>query len=1133
MEELAAVLKDRSPAPPEVAPPVPTLKPYIKSWLEEHAPEAPVEAPPVPAIERYADKRSKQLDDDIEELLEDVRKRDAAKAPEGFVPEKPTEFIKDRMYDARAVERSRRRSDLTELIKELTEKPFDTTIDLRKLDFDKDDATEALSKWFDEHIANKVGETIYVLLKFTNYDKVLMFPLLKYVERIRRLFTEGPLFSIEEESSGINSGDDAPLYWNVVDTIAFTKIEKIERPKKARSSHANGFFPRKLTDTYASWESVLERYQIFYKYTTVSSSSSVAGGGVKKSVNTPCLLHCLKLAGVDADTCNNILSYIGHQKRVQRTLLGEIGNDFNLYFHVRIYDERKKKIDNGNQNNNGWYGKKTGQQIFLAEYMNHFFLDEEMPVNKFAIDHWSEIVEAHPQQSTEWMMKVCERGANGKFKIKAARAKAKSLDVVVALDKAGAFTHINADHDDVQRARIFTREVEQEDAIARPYVVEHETKLIAPKKAATKAKEHPIFYADFETCKRSDNDKTTAVPFMMCASNVDGSWKKTYVGANCAGEFLNDLPNDALVYYHNLGFDGNFFKQFGFSVMIQKGSKIMNMKARDSGKTIILRDSYSLLSKPLRDFPSAFPQAFRRDGSSQGIEKEVFPYDYYTYERLYKDGSVVDFEIDVEEASKYVKECDREQFKENVERIGKSALDYCAFYCERDVDVLRIGFNAFAEATLKDPIGMNIHDYISAPSLAYSYMLQKVFYPNGKIYNVGGQLQRFLQKFVYGGRVMTAKNIRYDVRKKLADFDACSLYPSAMRRAFTVEGVPEYYQNPTPEAVYNRSNLPEILTKAFTEDQLTPTAERIYSQFFIEIQIVAVGIERHFPLIVERKDGKQSNVNECVKMCVDMIMLQDLIEFQDISFTFIDGYVMKGNRDHRIRDEIKKLYDYRVQFKKEKNPMQEVVKLIMNSAYGKSIQKPIKTDLRFVSADKVQYKLFDCYHQIVKAEPIVHCAFGSVQPDVKAEPIGGERSGAEGAATNWLFEMFKRRSNQFNNAIFGITVLSISKRIMNEVMCLAEDMGIEIYYQDTDSMHIEWDRVDDLDREFTKKYGRKLIGSDMGNFHTDFSPADAYCVRHISLGKKMYLDVLESPTSGRHLHIRMMGIPEQVIKNHA
>jgi hypothetical protein len=36
----------------------------------------------------------------------------------------------------------------------------------------------------------------------------------------------------------------------------------------------------------------------------------------------------------------------------------------------------------------------------------------------------------------------------------------------------------------------------------------------------------------------------------------------------------------------------------------------------------------------------------------------------------------------------------------------------------------------------------------------------------------------------------------------------------------------------------------------------------------------------------------------------------------------------------------------------------------------------------------------------------------------------------------------------------GAFILSMSKRIMSEVMCLAEDNGIEIYYQDTDSMHI-------------------------------------------------------------------------------
>ena len=192
----------------------------------------------------------------------------------------------------------------------------------------------------------------------------------------------------------------------------------------------------------------------------------------------------------------------------------------------------------------------------------------------------------------------------------------------------------------------------------------------------------------------------------------------------------------------------------------------------------------------------------------------------------------------------------------------------------------------------------------------------------------------------------------------------------------------------------------------------------------------------------------------------------------------------------------------------------------MNSAYGKSIQKVIKTELKYIDADKAPFKLYDMYYQIHKAEQIND--------------------------NKWLFETYKRRNNQFSNSIFGITVLSVSKRIMNEVMCLAEDLGIEIYYQDTDRMHIEYDKVDYLDEEFTKKYNRKLIGSGMGNFHTDFEPANAYCVRHISLGKKMYLDVLEfaeSPAYGLSLtspdklsrknHIRMKGIPGTVIENHA
>ena len=42
-----------------------------------------------------------------------------------------------------------------------------------------------------------------------------------------------------------------------------------------------------------------------------------------------------------------------------------------------------------------------------------------------------------------------------------------------------------------------------------------------------------------------------------------------------------------------------------------------------------------------------------------------------------------------------------------------------------------------------------------------------------------------------------------------------------------------------------------------------------------------------------------------------------------------------------------------------------------------------------------------------------------------------------------------------SNTLLGVQILSMSKRIMNEVMTTAEDLDIEIYYQDTDSMHIE------------------------------------------------------------------------------
>ena len=53
------------------------------------------------------------------------------------------------------------------------------------------------------------------------------------------------------------------------------------------------------------------------------------------------------------------------------------------------------------------------------------------------------------------------------------------------------------------------------------------------------------------------------------------------------------------------------------------------------------------------------------------------------------------------------------------------------------------------------------------------------------------------------------------------------------------------------------------------------------------------------------------------------------------------------------------------------------------------------------------------------------------------------------------FELYKEIDTHFNRQHVACEILSVSKNIMNEVMCLAEDSDCNIHYTDTDSMHID------------------------------------------------------------------------------
>ena len=140
----------------------------------------------------------------------------------------------------------------------------------------------------------------------------------------------------------------------------------------------------------------------------------------------------------------------------------------------------------------------------------------------------------------------------------------------------------------------------------------------------------------------------------------------------------------------------------------------------------------------------------------------------------------------------------------------------------------------------------------------------------------------------------------------------------------------------------------------------------------------------------------------------------------------------------------------------------------------------------------------------------------------------------------YLIRKMKGINEHFSLPHVGIPILSMSKRIMNEVICLAEDNNINIYYQDTDSMHIDNDSVGKLADLFKAKHDRELIGKDMGQFHCDFDFKQdkgtlPVSVKSIYLAKKTYLDVVDYIKDGeakQGYHIRMKGVPGESIIAH-
>jgi hypothetical protein len=219
------------------------------------------------------------------------------------------------------------------------------------------------------------------------------------------------------------------------------------------------------------------------------------------------------------------------------------------------------------------------------------------------------------------------------------------------------------------------------------------------------------------------------------------------------------------------------------------------------------------------------------------------------------------------------------------------------------------------------------------------------------------------------------------------------------------------------------------------------------------------------------------------------------------------GYYYSGKRDFSIQEKLKSMFEMRKVYKEQGNCLQEIYKLILNSIYGKTILKPIDTKIKFIKNQDSKPYIRRHYNSIEDIEEIFNSEF------------------------TWIKEI-KPVSKHFNFCSLGVYVLAMSKRIMNQVFCLAEDNEIEIYYQDTDSGHFMRKDIEKLSELYEKKYNKILIGKDLGQFHSDFPEINresTYAKHSMFCSKKIYIDELVNKNGDVGYVCRMKGVKQDVI----
>jgi hypothetical protein len=182
---------------------------------------------------------------------------------------------------------------------------------------------------------------------------------------------------------------------------------------------------------------------------------------------------------------------------------------------------------------------------------------------------------------------------------------------------------------------------------------------------------------------------------------------------------------------------------------------------------------------------------------------------------------------------------------------------------------------------------------------------------------------------------------------------------------------------------------------------------------------------------------------------LDKYYIEDLVKYCNIEYSVLRGYIwVQGVEDRAAKDYITKLYAKK---QDSSGSQRDIYKKMLCSLCGSTMVR---------GYDTVKRKMFHTDEQFRKYIHRNHSRVIRIENDGR------------------IVYLSKGIDDRFNHCHVGCAILSMSKRIMNEIFDHCDTQGVDVYYSATDSLLIPSNKIDVLtDR----------IGPELGQLHIETS----------------------------------------------